>query len=78
MVKGKGERGKSGETILESIFALVVEDEKEFTAASIGKRVEKAVNKDRDGVRREFQRLFTQKKVTVQSDVPHFYVDAAL
>lgn len=75
MVKGKGERGKSGETILESIFALVVEDEKEFTAASIGKRVEKAVNKDRDGVRREFQRLFTQKKQYVnirENLIPEF------
>ena len=75
MVKGKGERGRAGETILESIFALVVEKEKELTAASIGKIVEKAVNKDRDGVRHEFQRLFAEKKQNVNKKenlIPEF------
>lgn len=60
MVKGRGERGKKGETILQSIYALILNQGKGITASKIGKTVEDLTNKkkDRDGVRKTFQHLF--------------------
>jgi hypothetical protein len=58
MIKGRGERGKTKETLVQAIFALIMNQDRGLTASKIGKIVENATHKDRDSVRREFQAIF--------------------